>query len=95
MTFTGYFRYPTGSTLYVKPLPLNNSPWSTGVIVGIENGTLGSYAFALLTEGVEYEVFRRAGGSPASSDLAVGQISKNADSGTVNITTNTTVIESE
>lgn len=71
----GYIRYTSGLTLYVKPLPLTNSPWTTGVITGVENGTLGSYSFSGLTSSVEYEVFLRAGGTATSTDLAIGSIS--------------------
>ena len=75
MSFSGYLRYTTGQTLYAKPLPLNNAPWSTDVFSGTENGTLGSYSFASLTEGTDYEAFKQAGGSPASTDLAIGSVS--------------------
>lgn len=75
MPYSSYLRYPSGSNLYAKPLPLAVSPtWDADDIAGVENGSLGSYAFTGLADGVEYEVFRRAGATPASTDLAVGSL---------------------
>jgi hypothetical protein len=71
---TEYIRHTTGSILYAKPSPLATSPWSTGVVSATENGTTGEYAIASLDESTQYTVFVRAGGSPASSDVAIAQI---------------------
>ena len=79
MTRTDYIRWPTGATLYAKPLPLTDSAWGDDDIAGVENAALGSYAFAALAETTEYEVFVQAGGSPASSDLAIGVLVPDAE----------------
>lgn len=71
---TEYVRHTTGSVLYAKPSPLATSPWSTGVVSATENGSTGEYAIASLDESTQYTVFVRAGGSPASSDIAIAQI---------------------
>lgn len=73
MSRTVYFRGTSGSTYYVKPLPLA-TPWGDDDVAGVENGSTGSFAFASLDEGTEYEVFLQAGGSPADSDEAVAGI---------------------
>lgn len=90
---TEYVRHTTGSILYAKPSPLATSPWSTGVVLATENGTTGEYAIASLDESTAYTVFVRAGASPASSDIAIAQI-ETSGSGSVNIITSTTIIES-
>ncbi len=76
MPRTEFVRYNTGSVLYAKPSPLTSSPWSTGVITATENGTTGEYAIAALDESTPYTVFVRAGGSPASTDIAIAQIDR-------------------
>ena len=91
-TYTDYADDTTGGTLYVKPEPLDTSPWSDGVITGTENGTTGSYAFVLDSD-FAYVVYRQAGGSPASSDTKIGRFPKSPSVN--NITTSTTIVESE
>lgn len=95
MSRTEYVRHTSGSNLYAKPSPLATSPWSSGVVAATENGTTGEYAIPSLDESTNYTVFVRAGGSPASSDIAIAQIgvSSGGGGGSVNITTSTTVIE--
>ena len=74
MSYTGYIRRATGQTVYAKPLPLTDSPWSTGVVACTENGTLGSYSTdSALADHVPYEVFEQSGGSPANTDTAFGR----------------------
>ena len=74
MTWTGYFRNTSGTTLYAKPLPLQTTTWGGDVVSGSETGATGSFVFSNLTLGVVYEVFEQAGASPASSDVALGSI---------------------
>lgn len=89
---TEFVRHTPGSNLYAKPSPLVASPWSSGVVSATPNGSTGEYSLSL-DESTNYTVFVRAGGSPASSDIAIAQI-ETSGSGSVNITTSTTIIES-
>lgn len=75
-TYTDYADDTTGNNLYAKPEPLDTSPWSDGVVTATENGSTGSYAFTLNSE-LSYVVYRRAGASPASTDLKLGRFPKN------------------
>jgi len=70
---TVFFRYSTGSVIYAKPLPLA-TPWGDDVVSFAETGTTGSFS-ASLDESVSHEIYVRAGGSPASTDLPVGATS--------------------
>jgi hypothetical protein len=70
---TIYIHHTTGANLYYKPSPLATSTWSTGVVVGTENGTTGEYAFTVgdTEKGV---IFLRAGADPAASDIRLAQV---------------------
>jgi len=75
MSHTDYFQWTTGDDLYAKPLPLvDGGSWDADIISGVENGSLGSYAFASLDDNTDYNVYVAAGGagSEANADLAVG-----------------------
>lgn len=76
MSYTAYLDHDTAKNLYAKPRPLVASPWSSDVITLSENGTTGEYS-GTLDETLEYVVYERAGGSPASSDLVIGAFGKN------------------
>ena len=75
--YEAYFRYETGSTLYVKPLvPPEGlqTPWPDDVINGVENPDApGQYYWASLDNDYDYEIFVTTG-SPSSSDEAVGYV---------------------
>lgn len=66
-----YWYDPDGGNFYAKAEPLNTGTWSTGVIDYAPNGSTGSYA-ATLDAATPYAVYKRLGGSPASSDELVG-----------------------
>jgi hypothetical protein len=68
MAESGYFKGDTGSTYYVKPIPIVASPWGDDDIAGTETGTTGWFTFASLDEETSYAVYEQAGGSPADSD---------------------------
>ena len=70
-----FTRWLTGSTIYVKPLPLDNSPWEDDVVLFVENGALGSYE-ASLDELTKYEAFVQLGGSPVNTDVAIAFFDK-------------------
>lgn len=73
MAYTGYFPSTSGNNLYAKARPLNVT-WSTGVVTLTENSTTGEYSASTLADETIYAVYRRLGGSPASSDLYLGDI---------------------
>jgi hypothetical protein len=70
---TVYIHHATGANLYYKPSPLATSPWSTGVVVGTENGTTGEYAF-VVGDNEKGVIFLRAGADPAASDIRLAQV---------------------
>jgi hypothetical protein len=63
----------TGSTNYVKPQP-ETTPWAGDLIVGDEDASTGRFEFSGLTSGVTYRQYQQLGGSPAPSDLYVGDL---------------------
>lgn len=73
MTYTEYFDFTSGLTLYAKAKPLN-ATWATGVIALTENGSTGEYSASTFVDGTSYNVYQQAGGSPASSDTKLGTI---------------------
>ncbi len=73
MTRTKYARWSTGATIYAKPRPLDDNLWGDDVIVAVENAALGEYAFASLSDVLEYEIYVQSGGAPANSDLPIGE----------------------
>lgn len=71
--YTDYEGYLPGMNLYAKEQPLNTGTWATGVVAYVENGATGSYA-ATLDNTKAYAIYKRLGGSPASSDLRIGSV---------------------
>lgn len=76
--YNGYFDWTTGKTLYAKPRPLSNTPWSNDVIIASENGALGEYKFPDVNGIYEYVVFLQMTGIPLSTDPRIGRFA-NAD----------------
>lgn len=60
----------SGVTLYLKPSPLVSSPWGNDVVSGTWNETTSQWTFAV--SGASYLVYQRVGGSPANTDIHVG-----------------------
>lgn len=72
---TVYYAGESGKNYYGKPRPLVASPWSSGVISGVRNGSTNEIAFNVddtLQGG--YWIFERAGASPASGDTIIASI---------------------
>lgn len=61
-----------GATYYAKPEPLDTSPWNGDVILGVENGSTGSFAFTGLDPAITYAVFRQISGVQDSGDTLSG-----------------------
>lgn len=81
MAYTAYFQYTTGSTIYAKARPLN-ATWATGIVSLSENSSTGDYSGTLDAD-TDYVVYSQAGGSPASSDVAIGEIGRLPAAGSV------------
>lgn len=70
MSRTDYYRH-NNSTDNLYALPFSDGAWSaTGAIVGDDSAQPGLYVFDGLGDG-GYEIFIRAGASPASTDVAI------------------------
>ena len=78
MAHTDFIPWTTGLALYAKPLPLVDPTWNADIIGGVENGSLGCYAFAGLSDTVDYWVYVAAAGvgNEANTDLAIGPLPK-------------------
>lgn len=61
-----------GATYYAKPEPLDTTPWNGDVILGVENGSTGSFAFTGLDPAITYAVFRQISGVQDSGDTLSG-----------------------
>lgn len=77
---TAYHQGDTASNYYAKPLPLTTAVWATDAVVGVQNGTTGSFAFAT-DSSLPYVVYERAGASPATSDEPKATIPASASTG--------------
>jgi len=75
MSRSEYVRYNPGESLYAKPSPLATTPWTTGVVDAVPNGTTGEYVFDNLDNTSSYTVFVKAGIIPDVSDIAIAQLS--------------------
>jgi hypothetical protein len=67
-----YARFTTGANLYFKPHWTLASSWSTGVLDMAPIGATGFYSVDV-PDNAQGSVFVRAGGSPAVSDIELGQ----------------------
>ena len=78
MTYSISVPYNGASTLYAKPVSPgstpSNSPWD-GDAVTSGTPAYGAVPFTGLTDGQEYWIFERAGGSPANTDVAIAFVS--------------------
>jgi len=72
MARTDYVPYTSALVLYAKPLPLTTGTWAADAITGSENGTTGSYSFALTDDEADYWVYERLTGSPLATDTMIG-----------------------
>ena len=83
MAYTGFARYQTGATLYAQTRPGDAVvDWPGSAIAGTEDAVIaGQYEFPGLDEGSSYEVYVQAGGTPATTDLAVWEFPEALSSG--------------
>lgn len=75
MTWTETYRHTNGTdALYA--LPITTGAWSaTGAVTGDDSAQSTLYVFTGLADDTEYEIFVRAGGSPAEGDDPLARIS--------------------
>lgn len=74
MAYTEYFQFTSGSTIYGKARPYN-ATWATGIVAMTENGSTGEFSASTFVDNTQYGIFLQLGGSPASSDTPIGNIS--------------------
>lgn len=95
MAYTDYFPATSGLNLYGKARPLN-ATWSTGIVNLTENSSTGEYSASTFADGTTYAIYRRVGGSPASSDIYLGDITPPSATGDLStISSNTALIAAE
>lgn len=89
----------TGKTLYAKESPLDTSTWANGVEALTEDTVTGYYHTDIASPVDEYVIFEQSGGSPASTDVAIGNVkighnmTKIEGSGTVDTLSLTSLFE--